>query len=75
MTVCQVHAAVAALIPSWCLGVSPPAALIERTAAILQRKQRRNAASRVSHIKRARRQLRERGIKLTELKRCQWGRT
>ena len=75
MTECQVHTAVAALIPSWWLGQRVSTKLVERTVARLERTQERNATARRCHTKKMRRRLRELGIKLTELKRCQWGRT
>ncbi|WP_244884911.1 hypothetical protein [Singulisphaera acidiphila] len=37
--------------------------------------QRRNAQARTSHTKATRKKLRKLGIKLTELKRCQWDTT
>ncbi len=75
MTECQVHTAVAAIIPFWWLNLRPPKALLERTSAEIERAQRRNAAARKSHIKRTRRRLRELGIKLTGLPRCKWDST
>ncbi len=75
MTECQIHTAVAALIPFWWLNLSPPKALLERTSAEIARAQRRNAAARKSHTKRTRRKLRALGIKLTDLPRCQWDTT
>ena len=75
LTECQVHTAVAALIPFWWLNLSPPKKLLERTSAEIERAQRRNAAARKCHTKRTRRRLRESGIKLTELPRCKWDAT
>ena len=75
MTECQVHTAVAALIPFWWLDLSPPRKLLERTSAEIERANRRDAVARKSHTKRTRRRLRESGIKLTELPRCTWDST
>ena len=72
---CQIHTAIAALIPSWWLDQSPSLKQLERTAAEIQRAQKRNAAARRSHTKDTRRVLRRLGIDLTELPRCQWGKT
>ena len=58
---CQVHTAIAALIPSWWLDQQPSTKLLERTAAEIQRTQRRNAAARKSHTKRTRQRLRDVG--------------
>ena len=74
-TECPVHTAVAARIPSWWLNLGPPKELLERTAAEIERAQRRNAAARQGHTQRTRRRLRELGIKLTELPRCMWDTT
>jgi hypothetical protein len=49
LTECQVHTAIAALIPRWWLGESPSTKLLERTAAKVQRTQCRNAQARKSH--------------------------
>ena len=65
LTVCQVHTAVSALIRSWWMDGRVSARLLERTAALIQRAQRRNACARRCHIKRTRRVLRSMGIKLT----------
>jgi hypothetical protein len=70
-----VHAAIAALIPSWWLGQRPSKKLLERTAAEIERTQERNAAARKSHTKATRKKLRALGIKLTGLSRCPWGKT
>ena len=75
MTECQVHTAVAALIPFWWLTMSPPKRLLERTAGEIERTQRRNAEARRCHTKRTRRRLHALGIKLTELPRCCWDST
>jgi hypothetical protein len=76
LTVCQLHSALAALVRSWWLnGERTPRKVIEKIVKKLARTQRRNAAARKSHTKQTRRRLRELGIKLTELKRCQWGPT
>ncbi len=75
MTECQIHTAVAALIPFWWLKLSPPKALLERTSAEIQRTQSRNAVARKCHTKRTRRELRALDIKLTGLPRCKWDTT
>jgi hypothetical protein len=71
--VCQIHTAIAALIPSWWLSQSPSRKQLERTAAEIRRAQKRKAAARRSHTKKARRVLRQLGINLTELPLCEWG--
>ena len=72
---CQIHTAIAALIPSWWLGQIPSEKQLEQTAAEIQWAQKRNAAARQSHMKDTRRVLRQLGINLTELPRCEWGKT
>lgn len=63
------------MIPFWWLNLRPPARLLERTCAEIERAQRRAVAARKGHTKRTRRRLRELGIKLGELPRCRWGST
>ena len=75
LTECQVHTAMAALIPCWWLDQRPSAKLLERTAAEIRENQHKNAEARQSHIKRTRERLCELGIKLTEIPRCRWGAT
>ena len=75
LTECQVHTAVAALIPFWWLGLCPPRALLERTSEEIKRTQCRSALARRCHTKRTRRRLHALGIKLTELPRCRWDST
>jgi hypothetical protein len=75
LTECQVHTTVAALIPFWWLGLSPPRRLLERTSEEIERAQRRNAVARRCHTKRTRRRLHALGIRLTELPRCRWDST
>jgi len=75
LTECQIHTAVAALIPFWWLDLFPPKVLLERTSAEITRTQHRNAAARKSHTKRTRKKLRAVGIKLTDLPRCKWDAT
>ena len=72
LTECQVHTAVAALIPFWWLSLSPPRTLLERTAGEIERTQRRNALARRCQTKETRQRLHALGIKLTELPRCRW---
>jgi hypothetical protein len=71
-TECQVHTAIAGLIPFWWLDLSPPTKLLERTSEEITGAQRRNALARRCHAKRTRRRLRDLGIKLTETPRCRW---
>ena len=75
MTECQVHTAIAAMILYWWLEQRPSRKLLERTAAEIERTQRRNAAACKSHTKTTRKKLRALGIKLTEVIRCAWGKT
>ena len=75
LTECQVQTAVAALIPFWWLGLSPPKVVLERTSEESPRTQRRNALARRCHTKRTRRRRHALGIKLTEVPRCRWGPT
>ena len=72
LTECQVHTAIAALIPFWWLNLRAPRKLLERTSEEIVRAQRRNVSARKSHTKRTRRRLHEGGIKLTGLPRCKW---
>jgi hypothetical protein len=60
------------LVQSWWLSGRASAALIERTARILQHWQQRNAAARASHIRQTHERLREIGINLEDLIRCEW---
>ena len=69
---CQVHVAVAALVRSWWLSGVLRTALIEDAANKIQHWQQRIAAARKSHIKQTRRKLREKGIYLKDLIRCEW---
>jgi hypothetical protein len=70
------HTAVAALVRCWGLpSRRSQEELLARAAREIARAQRRNARARKGHVKRTRRRLRELGIKLTELKRCQWDTT
>ena len=75
LTECQVHTALAALIPSWWLSQRPSKKLLNRTARELPRTQVRIVAARKSHTKATRRKLRASGIKLSEVPRCTWGKT
>ena len=74
LTECQVHTAVAALIPFWWLDLRPPRKLLERTSAEIERAHSATL-SRRCHTKRTRRRLHALGIKLTEVPRCKWGAT
>ena len=51
------------------------AKLLKRTVEKIDRTQRRNASARKSHTKATRMKLRALGIKLTEIRRCVWGKT
>jgi hypothetical protein len=75
LTECQVHTAIAALIPFWWLGMSPPKKLLERTSEEIQRTQQRNAQARKCHTTRTRQRLHALGIKLAKLPRCCWDST
>jgi hypothetical protein len=68
--VCQVRAATSAVVQSWWLDAAATAELFRRTAKKIQYHQRRNAAARKSHTKTTKRKLRQYGIKLSTLKRC-----
>jgi hypothetical protein len=59
-------------VRSWWLSGTLRTALIEEAVGKIQHWQRRNAAARRSNIKRTRRKLREKGIYLKDLIRCQW---
>lgn len=73
---CQLHTAMAALVQSWGLESRKAAArLLEKAAKKINKQQQRNAASRRSHTKKTRQELRKLDIKLTQLPRCEWGRT
>jgi hypothetical protein len=72
VTVCQVHAAVGALVESWWLCGRTSPRLIEHTAQIIQHWQQRNAAARTSHRQRTLKKLRKNGIVLKSLIRCKW---
>ena len=67
---------VAALVRCWGLSSRQSREKLLATAARkITWAQRRNARARKSHVKPTRQRLRELGIKLTELKRCQWDTT
>ena len=72
LTVCQVHAAVAALVPCWWLVGRASPTLIEHTATIIQHWQQRNATARKCHRKRTLKKLRKNGIILKNLIPCKW---
>lgn len=69
---CQVHDAVAALMPSWWRSGRASPTLIKHTAKTIQHRQQRNAAARKSHRKRTLEKLRRIGIALKDLIRCKW---
>lgn len=70
VTVCQLRAAVNALISSWSMDPAAAARHIQRTAKTLQYIQRRNAQARQSHTKTTKQRLTRLGIKLSHCKRC-----
>jgi hypothetical protein len=70
VTVCQVHAAVDAIVQSWWLDRQSADTLINRVADRLQYHQQRNALARRSHTKTTKRDLRRIGIDVSTLKRC-----
>jgi len=72
LTVCQVHAAVAALVPCWWLVGRASPTLIEHTATIIQHWQQRNATARKCHRKRTLKKLRKNSIILKNLIPCKW---
>ncbi len=69
---CQVHDAVAALMPSWWHNGRASPTLIEHTASTIQHWQQRNATARKFHRKRTLKKLRKNGIVLKDLIRCKW---
>ena len=69
---CQVHAAVGALLPSWWLNGRASPTLIEHTANVIQHWQQRNADARACHRKRTLKKLRQIGVVLKNLVRCRW---
>jgi hypothetical protein len=71
--VCQVHIAVSALVMSYSFDKTAADILFEKAAEKINYKQTRNAQARKSHTKTTKRKLRRLGIKLSEIKRCQWG--
>lgn len=70
MTVCQVRAAVSAVVQAWSLDEAAAENLFQRTAEKIQYHQRRNAQARSSHVKTTKRKLQALGIKLSTLKKC-----
>ena len=73
---CQLHTAMAALVQTWFLRNSTTSErVLDKAARKIDYHQRRNANARKSHTKTTRRKLRELGIKLTEIPRCQWNST
>lgn len=69
---CQVHDAVAALVPSWWLNGRAAPTLIQHTAEIIQHWQQRNATARKHHRERTLKKLRKNGFVLKKLIRCKW---
>jgi hypothetical protein len=68
--VCQVHAAVDAVVQSWWLDRQSADTLISRVADRLQYHQQRNALARRAHGNTTKRELRRIGINVSTLKRC-----
>jgi hypothetical protein len=71
-TVCQIHKAIAAQINSLWLNGQVCTRLLEQLVEEISTTQRDNAKSRKSHQKRTRRRLRQKGIMLTQVRRCIW---
>ena len=69
---CQVRTAAAALVQSWWVTGWARSQLLERTAALINETQRRNAASRKSHRKRTISRLHKLNITLHSLPKCRW---
>ena len=69
---CQVHTAMCAVVQSLWLDESPATKLFEHAAEKINWHQHRNATARKGHVKKTRRRLRNRGITLSKIKRCQW---
>jgi hypothetical protein len=67
----QIHKAIAAQINALWLNGRISTQLVEKLAEITST-QADNAKARKSHQKRTRRRLRQRGIKLGQVKRCSW---
>jgi hypothetical protein len=74
LTVCQIRTAASALVQSWWLSHTAAGQLIERAARIIRDTQARKARSRKSHRKRTLRKLREIGVTISHLPRCEWRR-
>ena len=70
-TVPQVHRVVAAQVAAKWLSGCVSRKLLEQLADAVEYHQARNRRARKAHEKRTRRQLRERGIRLTQMARCQ----
>lgn len=69
---CQVRTACAALVQSKSLSARLTQELLERTARLIRRIQRRNAAARHCHCRTALRRLLAKQIHLDRLPRCRW---
>ncbi len=67
---CQVHAAVDAIVQTWWLDPKSAETLINRVADRLQYHQQRNALARRAHSKTTKRKLRRIGINVSTLNRC-----
>jgi hypothetical protein len=72
LKVCQVRAALSALVLSWALRRSARAALLGRAAAIIRRAQRRNVVARRCHTKETRKRFKMARIKLSSVRLCRW---
>ena len=76
MTVCQLQTAMAALVTSWSMPDNrSKKVVLEKAARKITWAEKRNAIARQSHTKRTRQELHALGIRLTQLKRCRWGKT
>jgi alcohol dehydrogenase YqhD (iron-dependent ADH family) len=74
--VCQLHTAMAVLVRSWWdNNRSASERLLQKTAKKITTIQRRKAQARKSHTKKTRRKLKKLGIRLSDLPKCNWGRT
>jgi hypothetical protein len=73
VTLPQVHAAANALIDALPLPPKTRCARLQHIASKLQYWQARNVAARRSHVKRRKKLLRQLGIRLSELPRCDPG--
>ena len=69
---CQIHKVIAAQINSLWLNGQISTQLLEKLAEEITSTQSANAKARTSHQKRTRRRLRQKGVRLGQVKRCKW---